>query len=138
VHNAISIATIRFSSNGKPLLCEFVRLSIVAVSDNFLANFENCTWTTADITSNSDLAGLGSSILECMNGKPSEDLRNPAQIRRKRESNKMFGLSNGESWSGHKLLVDFLETMFNDGTPSIVKLEKPVSTDSKTPWDVYC
>ena len=63
-----------------------------------------------------------------MNGKPSEDLRSPAQIRRKRESNKMFGLSNGESWSGHKLLVDFLENMFNDSTPSIIKLENPVIT----------
>ena len=73
-----------------------------------------------------------------MNSKPSEDLRNPAQIRCKQELNKMFGLSNRESWSGHKLLVDFLETMFNNGTPSIVKLKKPVSTDSKTLWDVYC
>ncbi|KAF3032317.1 hypothetical protein E8E12_001441 [Didymella heteroderae] len=109
VHTAISIATIRFSSNGRPLL----------------SNFENCTWTTADTTSNIDFAGLGSCILECMNGKPSEDLRDPAQIRRKRESNKMFGLSNGESWSGYKLLVDFLETLFNNSTPSIVKLEKP-------------
>jgi hypothetical protein len=62
-----------------------------------------------------------------MNGKLSEDLRDPAQIRRKRESNKMFGLNNRESWSGYKLLVDFLETLFNNSAPSIVKLEKPVS-----------
>lgn len=73
-----------------------------------------------------------------MNGKPSEDLRDPAQVRRKRELNKMFGLSNGESWSGHKLLVDFLETLFNDAMPSIVKLEKSVRTGSKTQLDGSC
>jgi hypothetical protein len=63
-----------------------------------------------------------------MNGKPNKDLRSPAQVRRKRESNKMFGLRNGESWSGYKLLIDFLENMLNESTPSLIKLEKPAST----------
>ncbi|KAF1363096.1 hypothetical protein EJ07DRAFT_163018 [Lizonia empirigonia] len=115
---------------------DYSRFTLEEILNFFQANFENCTWTTADITSNIDLASLGSCVLECMNGKPSEDLRNPAQIRRKRESNKMFGLSNGESWSGHKLLVDFLETLFNDSAPSIIKLEKP--HPYVTPQPGYC
>lgn len=62
-----------------------------------------------------------------MNGWPNEDLRNPDEVRRLRELNKTFGLANGERWSDQKLLVDFLDNMFNVEVPAIVKLDKPVS-----------
>jgi hypothetical protein len=62
-----------------------------------------------------------------MNGLPNEELRDLSAIRRERESNKIFGLSKGEEWSGYKLLVDFLDSMFNGAIPALAKLEKPVS-----------
>lgn len=63
-----------------------------------------------------------------MNGLPNENLRDLSMIRQKRDTNKMFGLSKGEQWSGYKLLVDFLDSMFNEGVPALAKLEKPVSS----------
>jgi hypothetical protein len=39
----------------------------------------------------------------------------------------MFGLANGEAWSGHKLLIDFLDHMFNEAISVPAKLHKPVS-----------
>jgi hypothetical protein len=64
--------------------------------------------------------------LECMRGVPSMNLRDVADIRRNRELNKLFGIDHGERWSGCKLLIDFLESMFNDATPASAKFEKPV------------
>ncbi|KAF2844489.1 hypothetical protein T440DRAFT_523468 [Plenodomus tracheiphilus IPT5] len=109
VHTAISTETIRLCSNGKPLL----------------SNFENSVWSTTEQTSNTDLESLGVVVLECMNGSPNERLRDSKQVRRLRESNKTFGLENGENWSDQKLLVDFLDQMFNDSMPAIAKLDKP-------------
>jgi hypothetical protein len=94
---------------------------------NYVANFEDCVWSTTVRTSNIDLEGLGVSILECMNGSPKESLRNPSEVRRLRELNKTFGLENGEKWSDQKLLVDFLDNMFSASIPAIAKLDKPVS-----------
>jgi hypothetical protein len=113
IHNAVSISTIRFCGTGKPVL----------------ANFDNFLCTTTEQTSNSDLECLGSAVLECMNGAPKKELRNLEEVRRLRDSNKTFGLDNGEKWSGSKLLVDFLDNMFNKQIPAIAKLEKPVGTD---------
>jgi hypothetical protein len=62
-----------------------------------------------------------------MNGSPNESLRDPSEVRRLRQSNKTFGLDNGEKWSDQKLLVDFLDSMFSESIPAIVKLDKPVS-----------
>lgn len=92
-----------------------------------LANFEDCVWISTDLTPNADLEQLGVAVLECMNGLPNENLRSLSVIREQRESNKMFGLGRGEEWSGYKLLVDFLDNMFNKAIPALAKLEKPVS-----------
>lgn len=64
-----------------------------------------------------------------MNGLPSEGLRDLRNIRHHREHNRMFGLEDGEKWSGNKLQVDFLDNLFNGGVPANAKLERPVSTD---------
>jgi hypothetical protein len=114
IHNAISIATIRFCSTGKPVL----------------ANFDEFSCATAEHTTNSDLECLGVVVLKCMNGAPKKELRDLKEVRRLRASNKTFGLDNGEQWSSYKLLVDFLDNMLNVEIPAIAKLEKPVSTDS--------
>lgn len=92
-----------------------------------LADFEDCVWISTDLTPNADLEQLGVAVLECMNGLPNENLRSLSVIREQRESNKMFGLGRGEEWSGYKLLVDFLDNMFNKAIPALAKLEKPVS-----------
>jgi hypothetical protein len=94
------------------------------------ASFEDCVWASTELTPNADLEQLGIAMLECMNGLPSESLRDLSNIRHQRELNKMFGLHNGETWSGYKLLVDFLDNTFNGAIPAIAKLEKPVSHDS--------
>jgi len=62
-----------------------------------------------------------------MSGSPNERLRDPIRVRQLRDSNKTFGLENGEEWSHQKLLLDFLDQMFNDSIPAIAKLDKPVS-----------
>jgi hypothetical protein len=62
-----------------------------------------------------------------MNGNSSEHLRDKYEIRNLRKHNKMFGLANGEAWSGHKLLIDFLDHMFNEAISVPAKLQKPVS-----------
>lgn len=92
-----------------------------------LANFEHSVKTTSESDSGHDLEDLGSAILECMNGSSSEHLRDRDEVRRLRKQNKMFGLANGEAWSGHKLLVDFLDHMFNGTIAVPAKLENPVS-----------
>ncbi|KAL6167172.1 hypothetical protein ACJQWK_06617 [Exserohilum turcicum] len=110
VHNSISVSTIRFCGrSGKPQL----------------SDFEDCVWISTDLTPNADLEQLGVAVLECMNGLPNENLRSLSVIREQRESNKMFGLGRGEEWSGYKLLVDFLDNMFNKAIPALAKLEKP-------------
>jgi hypothetical protein len=113
IHNAISIATIRFCNTGKPVLTDF----------------DDVSYTTTEHTPNKDLECLGLVVLECMNGLPKKELRNLEEVRRLRESNKTFGLDNGEQWSACKLLVDFLDNLFNVHVPAIAKLEKPVSTN---------
>jgi hypothetical protein len=97
------------------------------VADKPLANFEDCVWSSTDCTANTDLESLGVVVLECMNGSPNENLRNPNEVRRLRELNKTFGLPDGERWSDQKLLIDFLDNMFSVSIPAIAKLDKPVS-----------
>ncbi|PZD22572.1 hypothetical protein A1F96_11021 [Pyrenophora tritici-repentis] len=89
------------------------------------ANFEECIQVTTESTPNRDLECLGIVVLQCMNGTPKKELRDLVEIRRLRESNKTFGLDNGGKWSGYKLLVDFLDNMFNANVPASAKLEKP-------------
>ncbi|RYO12451.1 hypothetical protein AA0121_g9160 [Alternaria tenuissima] len=109
IHNAISISTIRFCSSGKPVL----------------ADFDNFSFATTEHTANHDLECLGLVVLECMNGAPKKKLRDLEEVRRLRGSNKTFGLDNGEQWSGCKLLVDFLDNLFNFHVPAIAKLQNP-------------
>ncbi|CAN9239675.1 unnamed protein product [Alternaria alternata] len=109
IHNAISISTIRFCSSGKPVI----------------ADFDNFSFATTEHTANHDLECLGLVVLECMNGAPKKKLRDLEEVRRLRGSNKTFGLDNGEQWSGCKLLVDFLDNLFNFYVPAIAKLQNP-------------
>ncbi|RAQ98954.1 hypothetical protein DDE82_008745 [Stemphylium lycopersici] len=111
IHNAISIATIRFCINGKPLL----------------ADFDEFSYATTKKSPNKDLKCLGLVVLEYMNGVLKKELRNLEEVRRLRAFNKTFGLKNGEKWSGCKLLVDFLDNVFNAHVPAIIKLEKPLA-----------
>ena len=90
------------------------------------ANFEESVWQTTELTANTDLEHLGFVILKCMNGRPCKEFRKPGFVRSKRASNKIFGLQNGEEWSGCKLLVDFLDELF-DSKPAIAKFNRPVS-----------
>ncbi|PWO19470.1 Udk, Uridine kinase, partial [Pyrenophora tritici-repentis] len=90
-----------------------------------IPNFEECIQVTTESTPNRDLECLGIVVLQCMNGTPKKELRDLVEIRRLRESNKTFGLDNGGKWSGYKLLVDFLDNMFNANVPASAKLEKP-------------
>lgn len=76
---------------------------------------------------NVDLELLGFTLLECMEGAPSKHLRDGTYVRHQRELNQIFGLKNGGGWSGHKLLVDFLDDLFNKDRSGIVKLDRPVS-----------
>lgn len=93
-----------------------------------LADFEDCILQTTDLSPNIDLELLAFTILECMEGTPRKELRDAAFVRRQRESNKIFGLSEGSRWSGFKLLVDFLDDLFNASKPAIAKLDRPVSS----------
>jgi hypothetical protein len=92
-----------------------------------VADFEDSVWSSTERTSNADLENLGGVVLECMNGCPSEALRNPVEVRRLRESNKIFGLENGEKWSDQKLMVDFLDNLFDMSVSAVAKLDRPVS-----------
>ena len=114
IHNAISTSTIRFCSTGKPIL----------------ADFDEFSYTTTECNPNRDLGCLALAIIQCMNGEPKEELQNIDKVRRLRESNKTFGLSNGERWSGYKLLIDFLDNMLDINIPATVKLGKPVNANS--------
>jgi hypothetical protein len=113
IHNAILIATIRFCSTRKPVLTDF---------DDF-------SYTTTKHTSNNNLECLSLVVLKYINRALKKELRNLEEVRRLRESNKTFGLDNGEQWSACKLLVDFLDNLFNVHVLAIAKLEKPVSTN---------
>jgi hypothetical protein len=61
-----------------------------------------------------------------MNGSPSEALLNPVKVRRLQESNKIFGLEDRETRSDQKLLINFLDNLFNASTAARIKLDKPV------------
>ncbi|KAK7178713.1 hypothetical protein PSPO01_15242 [Paraphaeosphaeria sporulosa] len=90
-----------------------------------LAHFEECVWQTTERTANIDLQQLGLTIVECMEGTASQRLRNIEYIRMQRKANRMFGLENGERWSGCKLLVDFLDDLFNEEKQAVAKFERP-------------
>lgn len=131
MHNALSITTIRFcGASGKPVICRSNEAPQRTHFDVKIANFDDCVWATTNLTPNVNLEQLGVVMLECMNGLPNKDLRNPAEIRHQRKSNKMFSLQEGERWSGYKLLADFLDNMFNKDISAIAKLDKPVSAHS--------
>ncbi|KAF2199592.1 hypothetical protein GQ43DRAFT_491301 [Delitschia confertaspora ATCC 74209] len=59
-----------------------------------------------------------------MAGGPSKKIREPGFVQRQRPSRKLFGLEGGERWSGSKLLIDFLDELFND-KPAITKSDRP-------------
>ena len=89
-----------------------------------IGNFDDCTWV--DDSTNHDLEHLSIVVLECMKGAPNADLRDIADVRLKRRSNKLFGIDQGEKWSGCKLLIDFLDQLFNEDVPTAAKLNKQV------------
>lgn len=92
-----------------------------------LANLETCGLMTPELTANIDLQSLGCVLLECMDGRPNKELRTLSYVLEQRKTRKMFGLTNGDKWSEFKLLIDFLEELFNSDKPSIQKFDRPVS-----------
>jgi hypothetical protein len=100
---------------------------------NSTADFDDCIFQTTNLSQNVDLELLGFTLLECMEGAPSKHLRDGEYVRRQRELNKIFGLKNGGRWSGYKLLVDFLDDLFNKDRSAIAKLDRPVSTQTWRP-----
>lgn len=108
------------------LLCKLLIL-VRGSKLNSIADFDDCIFQTTNLCSNIDLELLGFTLLECMEGTPSKHLRDSKHVRRQRELNKIFGLKDGGSWSGFKLLIDFLDDLFNDTRPAITKLDRPVS-----------
>ncbi len=61
-----------------------------------------------------------------MKGAPNADLRDVTNVRLQRGSNKLFGIDQGEKWSGCKLLIDFLDQLFNENISTDAKLDKQV------------
>ena len=90
-------------------------------------DFEDAVWLKTELNSNTDLKHLGYVLLECMNGQPSRKLRDATFVQKKRETGKIFGLDDGERWSGAKSLIDLLDELFNEEKPAISKFDRPVS-----------
>ncbi|PVH95989.1 hypothetical protein DM02DRAFT_617547 [Periconia macrospinosa] len=73
-----------------------------------------------------DLIDLGIVLLECMDGRlHSVEKRTIDFIRSQREQNKVFSLEKPEKWSGCKILIDFLDDLFNLERLPTVKTSKP-------------
>jgi hypothetical protein len=62
-----------------------------------------------------------------MNGTPWKEIRDISFVQQQRAMNKVFGLEPADKWSGHKVLIDFLDELFNAAKPAIAKLDKSVS-----------
>jgi hypothetical protein len=52
--------------------------------------------------------------------------RTAADVRDLRATNKVFGLSNAERWSGCQQLIDFIDDLFSAERSAMVKIKKPV------------
>ena len=76
--------------------------------------------------SNSDLEQLRHIVLKCINGQLWKDLCEVNFIRQQRAKNRVFGLEQPDKWSRYKVLIDFLEELFNTEKPAIMKLDKLV------------
>ena len=77
--------------------------------------------------SNQDLEDLGLVLLDCMEEQTQKHSRTASEVREQRATNKVFGLSDPERWSGCKKLVDFLDDLFTFRRRPTTKLEKVVS-----------
>ncbi|CAI6337039.1 unnamed protein product [Periconia digitata] len=108
IHNAIPCTSIRVCGRSGKIV---------------LADFEDCILQTTTLSPNIDLKLLGYTLLECMEGSTNKQLRSEEYILRQREVNKIFGVKD-DRWSGAKLLVDFLDDLFNQQRPAIAKLDK--------------
>lgn len=79
---------------------------------------------------------LGGVILECMNGKPRdmsvETSKYIASARERRAKGDIFGVGNPERWSDCKQLIDFVDELLDNEKAAFMKLEKPVSMQSRT------
>lgn len=53
------------------------------------------------------------------------------EVRQQRATNKVFGLTDCERWSGHKQLVDFVDDLFSTRRKWQAKYERPVSHHCK-------
>lgn len=78
---------------------------------------------------NVDLEGLGLVLLNCMEtGK--KTVRTVREVREARSTNKVFGLANAEKWSACKMLVDFLDDIFDVSRMPDLKFNRPVCINS--------
>lgn len=64
-----------------------------------------------------------------MEGLSQQSDRTALDVRQKRATNKVFGLSDPKRWSGHEQLIDCLDDLFGKQRKVQVKLQKPVSKD---------
>jgi hypothetical protein len=54
--------------------------------------------------------------------------RDQKLVQERRRSNKVFGLTSAEKWSGAKQLIDFLDDIFITDRSTFSKFTKPVSS----------
>lgn len=62
-----------------------------------------------------------------MEGKPKH--LSIEQVRRQRATNRVFGLTDSEQWSGHKQLIDFVDDLFSIQRKWQAKYDRPVGAD---------
>jgi hypothetical protein len=61
---------------------------------------------------------LGLTLLSCMDGPGSEQLRTSRQVRQYMKDGKLFGIEDPSPWIGTEDLVDFITFLFRDRTVS--------------------
>lgn len=81
----------------------------------------------ADTDLKKDLEDLGLLLLDCMEVAGKRRARTAVDVQKERATNKVFGLSEPERWSGSKKLVDFLDDLFGSSRRPVDKLRKQVS-----------
>ena len=89
-----------------------------------LADCHQCTYLDGS-RGNQDLEDLGLVLLSCMDGGLPRILT-AEHVREERATNKVFGLTDAERWSGAKQLIDFLDDLFLFRRRPAAKFERPV------------
>ena len=97
--------------------------------NRFIANFERASTQPLVDCLDPDFTDLGLVLLECMEGRPQHAAKRTVEhVKDQRASNRVFGLTKPERWSGCKQLIDFLDDLFNEARSTSAKISKPVSS----------